>query len=185
MKKLHSFVFYALVSPAITLGAGSALAQSTAQGTQSATQSNLDTTPTDKNAQGAAQSDLNKDTDNRNAAGTQSNMNMGNQTRMENRGYMDSAPANGVQASDLIGADVRTNDDQDIGSVKELIIDEGGQVVAIVVSVGGFLGMGERDVAIGWDDVTRSGIADDYDLRVDVSSEALKTAPEFKVVAKL
>lgn len=63
--------------------------------------------------------------------------------RTKNRGYMGSAPANGMQASNLIGAEFKTSSDEDVGSVSDLIIDENGQVAAIVVGVDGFLGMGE------------------------------------------
>lgn len=50
---------------------------------------------------------------------------------------------------------------------------------AIVVSVGGFLGMGERDVAIGWDHVTRASASSKQELRVDVTRDKLKGAPKF------
>jgi sporulation protein YlmC with PRC-barrel domain len=85
-----------------------------------------------------------------------------------------------MHASDLIGAKVKTTGGEDVGPVNDLIIDEKGQVAAIVVGVGGFLGMGQRDVAIGWDDVTRSGTADDLELRIDATREDLRSAPEFK-----
>ncbi len=107
-------------------------------------------------------------------------LNAGNQTRMEHRGYVNIVPARGMQSSDLIGAEVATAGDEDVGSVDELIIDENGQVVAIVVGVGGFLGMGEKDVAIGWGHVTRSGTADNNQLRIDVTREDLRDAPEYE-----
>jgi hypothetical protein len=75
---------------------------------------------------------------------------------MQNRDYISSVPANGSQASDLIGATAKTANNEDIGKVDELIISGNGQVIAIVDSVGGFLGMGDRDVAIGWDHVIRA-----------------------------
>ena len=84
-----------------------------------------------------------------------------------------------AHASHLIGADVQTANNEDIGDVSDLIIGSDGQVMAIVVSVGGFLGMGEKDVAIGWDHVKRSGTADDVELRVDVTRDELKAAPGF------
>lgn len=99
---------------------------------------------------------------------------------MGNRGYMSSAPAEGMRANNLIGATVRTTGDEDVGSVSDLIIDDSGQVVGIVVGVGGFLGLGEKDVAIGWDDVTRSGASDEQELRIDVTREDLESAPEFE-----
>lgn len=160
MTKLHSLAFYALV-PVLTFGAGSVLAQ------QSTTGQN-----TDRQQMGTQQ----EQGVNQSTPKTMQN----DQARMQNRGYINTAPTNGTQASDLIGAEVSTAKKEDIGSVKDLIIDESGQVVAIVVSVGGFLGMGEKDVAIGWGNVTRSGSADDQKLRVDVTRENLRSAPEFE-----
>lgn len=99
---------------------------------------------------------------------------------MQNRGYLGSAPINGTQASDLMGAKVTTTGNEDVGPVSDLIIDSSGRVVAIVVGVGGFLGMGEKDVAIGWDEVTRSGTGDKRELRVNATREALKAAPKYE-----
>ncbi len=169
MKKLHSFAFYALVTPVITLGAGSVLAQQSTD--QDAKHSTSSTKQTHQSAQGAKQSDSQAAADRRN---------MGDQSRMENRDYMASVPANAMQASTLIGTKVRTTIDKDVGSVKDLIIDENGQIVAIVVGVGGFLAMGEKDVAIGWDHVTKSGTADEQELQIDVTREDLRSAPEFE-----
>ncbi|NMT63869.1 hypothetical protein DIT72_09710 [Marinobacter orientalis] len=50
-------------------------------------------------------------------------------------------------------------------------------MVAVVVSVGGFLGMGEKHVAINWDAVKMSGNPDDRDLRVDMTRDELQSAP--------
>jgi len=99
-----------------------------------------------------------------------------------------------MHASDLIGAKVSTSSDKNVGPVEDLIIDRNGQIVAVVVSVGGFLGMGQKHVAIGWDHVTalgaldakkaqeatKSRTADDLELRIDVTREDLRDAPEFK-----
>lgn len=184
MKKLHSFLFYALVTPAITFGAGSLMAQqTTAQDSANQQSSQLEKDgkrSTANTTQSGMQSDTMNQTDTDKVG--ESNSMTGtdrNTSGMQNRGYLDSAPVNGTQASDLIGANVRTDSDDDIGSVNELIIDDKGQVVAILVSVGGFLGMGEKDVAIGWDHLTISGTGDDQELRVDVTGDDLRSAPKF------
>lgn len=182
MNKLHSFAVYALAAPVIALGAGSVLAQqSTGQDAareqqrtergQDASKSTAGAAQGDQKTQRAGQADSKTEADRRG---------MGEQSRMESRGYMDKAPTSGLRASDLIGADVNTTGDEDVGPVNDLIIDENGQVVAIVVGVGGFLGMGEKDVAIGWDDVTRSGGSDELELRVNVTREDLRSAPTFE-----
>lgn len=157
MKKLNSIIFYALVTPAITLGAGSVLAQQS-------------TTKNDQSTPRTSQAETYKDTDRKN---------MQDQSRKQHSGYLSAVPAQGTHASSLMGAEVKTNNDEDLGSVEDLIIDNNGQVVAIVVSVGGFLGMGEKDVAIGWNNVTKTGDRDDMQLRIDVSRDDLKAAPQF------
>lgn len=178
MKKLHSLAFYALVTPAITLGAGSALAEQSAdqdvERQQQNTQRDQDTMPSNQNEQstqrtGQSQSQAGAD-----------QQKQRDQSRMGSQGYISSAPANGMQASDLIGAEIMTTGDEEVGSVSDLIIDQNGQVVAVVVGVGGFLGMGEKDVAIGWDDLKASGTADEQELRVNLSREDLEAAPEFE-----
>jgi len=51
-------------------------------------------------------------------------------------------------ASDTMDTSVHNLQKEKIGEVKDLIIDGDGRVVAAVVGIGGFLGMGEKDVAI-------------------------------------
>ncbi len=166
MKKLHSLAFYALVTPIMTLGAGSLMAEQS---------QDLDT----KHDQKSTQSDRdNMQSDHKNMQ----------QVRTEHRGFMEVVPENGMHVSDLLGTDVNTTSNEDVGSVDELIIDDKGQVIAIVVGVGGFLGMGEKNVAIGWDEVTVSGSSDDgillgdnLELQIDMSRDVLRDAPGFEM----
>ncbi|MCG2581339.1 MAG: PRC-barrel domain-containing protein [Marinobacter sp.] len=165
MKKLHSLAFYALVTPAIALGSGAVLAEQSAD------------KDVDQNQQSVQpEQDAMEST----TSTAQSDPKAGDQSRMQNQGYIASAPANGMQASDLIGAGVKTTGDEKVGAVSDLIIDQDGQVVGIVVGVGGFLGMGEKDVAIGWDDVTKLGASDEQDLRINLTREDLEGAPEYE-----
>jgi len=57
------------------------------------------------------------------------------------------------RASKLEGVDVYNAADEKLGDISELIIDNSGKIQAVVVGVGGFLGLGERDVAIPFDQV--------------------------------
>src|SRR5690348_6383096 len=72
----------------------------------------------------------------------------------------DNAPAaqsasssNMWQGSKLIGLNVYNNENDKIGDIKELMLSKEGKVDLVVVGVGGFLGVGERDVAIKWSDM--------------------------------
>ena len=56
-----------------------------------------------------------------------------------------------VSASDLIGARVYGSDDADLGEVSDIVFNENGDIDAVVVDVGGFLGIGEKPVALDFD----------------------------------
>ncbi len=182
MKKLHSFAFCALVTPAITMGASSVLAQ---QSTDQDMERKDYSTQRDRGATPASPASKQgdhgmKDSKQFEFQGVADRRHTGDQSQKKNRSYLESVPANGMHASELIGANVSTKADEEVGSVSDLIIGEDGQVRAIIVGVGGFLGMGEKDVAIGWGHVTSAGTADERDLRIDVTREELRSAPEFE-----
>ena len=163
MKKLQSLAFYTLITPAIALGSSALLAA----------QASSETDPEHQTTQKSYE-------DEASGSNLQDDQKMAEQSGSQHGGYMGSAPANGMQASNLIGSDVMTTGDEEVGQISDLIIDKDGKVAAVVVGVGGFLGMGEKNVAISWDKITQSGTADDQKLRIDESREALRDAPEYK-----
>jgi sporulation protein YlmC with PRC-barrel domain len=55
------------------------------------------------------------------------------------------------RASKLMGLDVYNENNEKLGDVNEIILDKNGKVTAVVIGVGGFLGMGEHDVAVSMD----------------------------------
>ncbi|MXQ11954.1 PRC-barrel domain-containing protein [Microvirga makkahensis] len=57
------------------------------------------------------------------------------------------------RASQLEGLDVYNNNNEKIGDISEMLVDQSGKIQAVVIGVGGFLGIGERDVAIPFDQV--------------------------------
>ena len=69
------------------------------------------------------------------------------------RGQFEATDLQQISADDLIGSDVYSAQDENIGSVGDVLLTEDGQVDAIVVDVGGFLGMGANEVALGMDDL--------------------------------
>lgn len=112
--------------------------------------------------------------------GAQSYQQDASQPGMQTQRYISAVPGEGRQVSELMGVNVRTADDENIGSVNDLIVNKDGQIVAVVVGVGGFLGMGEKDVAISWDSVTQTGTANERELRIDATRDELSSAPEFE-----
>src|SRR5918995_407308 len=53
-----------------------------------------------------------------------------------------------MMASKLIGTSIVSTNNEAIGDVNDVIVDRGGQAMAVVIGVGGFLGIGEKDVAV-------------------------------------
>jgi len=58
------------------------------------------------------------------------------------------------RASKLIGAKVVNTANESIGDINDLLVDGSGQVSQVIVGVGGFLGIGEKDVALSFDELT-------------------------------
>ena len=56
-----------------------------------------------------------------------------------------------LSVDDLEDMDLKSAAGEDIGEVEEVLLDAGGQPAAVSVEVGGFLGMGEREVVLGLD----------------------------------
>ncbi|WP_283179996.1 PRC-barrel domain-containing protein [Gemmobacter sp. 24YEA27] len=70
----------------------------------------------------------------------------------------------------------------DIGEISDLVIGQDGNVKAVLIDIGGFLGMGERTVSVSKDqiDVIRDGDSeDDYFLVFKADRAALEGAPEY------
>ena len=57
------------------------------------------------------------------------------------------------RASKMIGLNIYNNNNEKIGDIAEIIIDRSGKLEAVVVGAGGFLGIGERDVAVPYSQI--------------------------------
>lgn len=57
------------------------------------------------------------------------------------------------QGSKLIGLNVYNDQNEKIGDIKELMVNKSGNIDLVVIGVGGFLGVGERDVAVKFADL--------------------------------
>ncbi|HEY8578143.1 MAG TPA: PRC-barrel domain-containing protein [Devosia sp.] len=86
-------------------------------------------------------------------------------------------------ASELIDQPVYSSagdDAEEIGNVTDLVFDEQGSIAAVVIGVGGFLGIGEKSVAVPYDALQFVIAADNTERWVvETTAEALNGAPEF------
>jgi len=64
-----------------------------------------------------------------------------------------------------------------IGTVDDVILSDSGQATGLIIGVGGFLGAGEKDVAVAFDAVHAEMKNGDWYLTLDTTKDALKSAP--------
>lgn len=94
---------------------------------------------------------------------------------------------NAAMASTIIGETIYTSsadDAESVGEINDLLVGENGEIDAAIIGVGGFLGLGEKNVAVSYDDLKLT--ADDdgtYYVVLETSKEELESAPEFDVNA--
>jgi hypothetical protein len=86
--------------------------------------------------------------------------------------------ANEIRASKLIGTTVQNDANESIGKINEIILGKDGKAAAVVVGVGGFLGMGEHEVAMKFDSLRLSQDSNGKLLVVfNATKDSLKAAP--------
>ncbi|MCI2393727.1 PRC-barrel domain-containing protein [Aliiroseovarius sediminis] len=86
-----------------------------------------------------------------------------------------------LTAETLTGARVYDTNDEDIGEVSELLLTDDGKVKSAVVDVGGFLGIGEKPVALEMSkiDILRSDDGSDVRVYVPMTKEELEGMPNY------
>jgi sporulation protein YlmC with PRC-barrel domain len=89
--------------------------------------------------------------------------------------------ADEMRASKLIGTKVVNTANETIGDVNEIVLGKDGKVAAVIIGVGGLLGMGEREVAMNFDSIRMSRDSNNnLVLTVNATKDALKAAPEWR-----
>ncbi|WP_421698535.1 PRC-barrel domain-containing protein [Ancylobacter sp.] len=86
--------------------------------------------------------------------------------------------------SDLMGTEVVTANDEKLGSISDVIVEREGEIIAVVIDVGGFLGIGAKPVAVSFDSLTATPTDNGEKVVVSMTKEELNSAPEFKSLEK-
>jgi sporulation protein YlmC with PRC-barrel domain len=88
-----------------------------------------------------------------------------------------------IRASKLIGASVYNDRDEKVGSVDDLVLGKDNKADEVIVSVGGFLGMGTKLVAVPYTQLklgdTKNASSDNKVVMPGATKESLKAQPEF------
>ena len=100
---------------------------------------------------------------------------------VDREGYATAEVAD-LTTENLTGARVYGADDEDVGEVSKLLLTDDGKLDRAVIDVGGFLGMGERPVAVAMNELTiiRADGGDDIRVYIDSSQEALEAQPAYE-----
>jgi len=86
-----------------------------------------------------------------------------------------------MRASKLIGTRVNNEAGERIGEINEVVLTKDGKVGAVVIGVGGFLGMGEREVAVKFESLRLTQDANNNTVvALTATKDSLKTAPEWR-----
>jgi hypothetical protein len=101
----------------------------------------------------------------------------------QNAQFLNEQKPDDVLASTIIGQPAVNGQDEGIGEVNDLVTDRSGKILAALIGVGGFLGIGEKDVAVRFEDLK---LARDENNNVKVvlnlSKETLAAAPDYKTL---
>ena len=93
---------------------------------------------------------------------------------------MTSVPAQSVTVKDWYKQSVYDPSNSKIGEIEDVLLSPDGKVTALIIGVGGFLGMGEKDVAIPFAAVKHTTRDGKVYLTLDTTKDVLKAAPGLK-----
>jgi hypothetical protein len=86
-----------------------------------------------------------------------------------------------ADAHGVLGREVRSATDEDMGRIVDVIVDRAGQVRAAVIDFGGFLGVGSRKIVVDWNALHFGRVANKSDsITLDLTKDQVTAAPEYK-----
>jgi sporulation protein YlmC with PRC-barrel domain len=95
--------------------------------------------------------------------------------------YVTNVAADQLLASDITGMTVVNAGGEELGEINDLVIDQSGKPVVALIGVGGFLGIGEKDVGISFDQLQFATSEQNEQIARldDATKETLEAAPAF------
>ena len=93
--------------------------------------------------------------------------------------FQTSVPADTLPISNYYNQAVYDNKDNKIGDVKDILVDKDGRMAAVILGVGGLLGVGAKDVAVPFSALKLAEKNGDRYLVISTTKEALEQAPGY------
>jgi hypothetical protein len=85
------------------------------------------------------------------------------------------------EAHGVLGRDVRSAADEDMGRIVDVIVDRAGMARAAVIDFGGFLGVGSRKIVVDWNALHFGHVANKGEsITLELTKDQVTAAPEYK-----
>jgi hypothetical protein len=86
-----------------------------------------------------------------------------------------------VEARGILGRDVRSPAEENMGRIVDVIVDRRGSTRAAVIDFGGFLGVGSRKIVVDWSALHFWNVANKgKSITLELTRDQVKAAPEYK-----
>ena len=96
--------------------------------------------------------------------------------------FMDTQNNTEVLGTDFIGTPVNSKDGQLLGKIDNLVFDQNGRIEFAVIGVGGYLGIGEKLVAVPFEAVKSDVAGGKHVFVIDATKDQLKAAPTYQTL---
>ncbi len=96
--------------------------------------------------------------------------------------FMDTQNNTEVLGTDFIGTPVNGKDGQPLGKIDNLVFDQNGRIELAVIGVGGYLGIGEKVVAVPFEAVKSDVANGKHVFVIDATKDQLKAAPTYETL---
>jgi uncharacterized protein YrrD len=92
---------------------------------------------------------------------------------------MTTIPANSVTVTHWLHQNVYDSDNNKVGDIEDVLLSETGQVSAVILGAGGFLDIGDHNVAVAFNSITQTTKDDKVSLTLDkaITKDRMKNAP--------
>ena len=96
--------------------------------------------------------------------------------------FMDKQNNTEVLGTDFFGTPVNDKAGQQVGKISNLVFDQNGRIELVVVGVGGFLGVGEKNVAVAFDALKPDVAGGKHVFIIEATKDQLKAAPAYNTL---
>lgn len=93
--------------------------------------------------------------------------------------YVTTEAPGSLYVSDLVGQSVYGTNDEKTGDINDILLDDAGNIEAVIIGVGGFIGLGEKDVAVTLDSLDIEVSDGSYQISINASEKDLEEAPSY------